>query len=299
MLALGFALSLPALALSGACAVAYSASDYFRKAVPSGASPALVLFFGAGLEMPVLTTWLVVSGDARLAPGYLLPGLAAAAVGLGASLLFIIAVRRSPLSLMIPLLALVPALTALLGGALLGEWPTARQTAGIFVVIAGLFTLFVPADGGFHPLAVWRNLIRQPGALPMAGVVVLWSISPPVDKLCMAHASVGVHGLLQLVGLWVAAGLWLVLRGGPKAFAPPPGAAIPLLGVGITAGLAYALQLAAYQATLVAVVELIKRTIGLLGALVFGRAYFQESITGPKAWGVAIIVAGLPLVLLG
>lgn len=299
MFALSFTLGPPALFFSFACAVSYSASDYFRKAVANDASAALVLFYAFGLEAPVLGLWLAASGDARLEPGYILPGLVAAPIGLGATWLFLVAVRRSPLSLMVPLLALVPVLTAVFAGLVVGEWPTLRQAAGILVVALGLFILFVPADGGFHPLLVWRNLAREPGALPMAGVAVLWSISPPVDKLCLAYASVGMHGLVQLLVLFVATGLWLVMRGGLKALAPPRASAGPLFGVGLTAGIGYGLQLAAYQLTLVAVVEVIKRTVGLVGALVFGRAYFKESVTGPKVAGIIIIALGLPLVLLG
>ncbi len=299
MFALSLTLGLPALFFSVTCAVAYSASDYFRKAVPNDASAALVLFYAFGLEAPVLGLWLVASGDARLETGYILPGLVAAPIGLGATWLFLLAVRRSPLSLMVPLLALVPVFTAVFAGLVVGEWPTLRQAAGILVVAVGLFTLFIPASGGFHPLLVWRNLAREPGALPMAGVAVLWSISPPVDKLCLAYASVGMHGLVQLLVLFVATGLWLVVHGGLGALAPPRASARSLLGVGLTAGIGYTLQLVAYQLTLVAVVELVKRTVGLVGALIYGRVYFNEPVTGPKVLGIVIIALGLPLVLLG
>ena len=304
MFTLGFALSLSAVACSIACAVAYSSSDYFRKAIPSSASPMLALFYGFGLEAPVLAVWVAVSGDARIAPEYVLPGLADAAIGLGANILFLVAVRRSPLSLMIPILALVPVLTAVLGGVMLGEWPTLSQAAGILFVVAGLFTLYIPAQrengrGSFHALAVWRSFAREPGSLPMAGVVVLWSLSPPVDKICLEYASVGMHGLAQLTILWGACGISLFATQGPKALVLPRAAVKPLLGVAVTAGVAYGLQLAAYQMTLVALVELFKRTIGLVGALILGRAYFQEPVTGPKLAGIAIMVLGLPLIFLG
>jgi len=299
MFTLGFALSFSAVACSIACAVAYSSSDYFRKAIPTSAGPMLALFYGFGLEAPVLALWVAVSGDARITPEYVLPGLADAAIGLGANILFLVAVRRSPLSLMIPLLALVPALTAVMGGVMLGEWPTLSQAAGILFVVAGLFTLFIPAGRGFHPLTVWRSFAREPGSLPMTGVIVLWSLSPPVDKICLDYASVGMHGLAQLIILWSVCGIWLLASNGPKALVLPRAAVKPLLGVAVTAGLAYGLQLAAYQMTLVALVELFKRTIGLVGALILGRAYFQEAVTGPKLAGIAIMAIGLPLVLLG
>ena len=292
-------LGLPAIALSIACAAAYSASDSLRKAIPHQAGALLALFYAFLLEAPILGVWLVLGGDYRLAEGYFLPGLAAAAVGLGANILFMVALRRSPLSLMIPMLALVPVITALFSGMLIGEWPSASQAAGIVFVAAGLFALYLPPGAGFSLRAVWGAFAREPGAKPMLGVVLLWSLNPPIDKMCLDFASVGMHGFVQLLVLSATLGFWLVLRGGPRALRLPAGTIRPLAGVALTAGIGYGLQLAAYKMTLVAVVELIKRVIGLIGALFLGRAYFQEAITGPKAIGIAIMALGLPLVLLG
>lgn len=293
------AVTLPAVAASAACAAAYSTSDFFKKSVPGAVVPALALFYAFSLESLVLVLWLLLSGDTRFDAGYIVPGAAVAVIGLAANILYLIALRRSPISLMVPLLALVPVFTAVAGGVLLGEWPTAQQGLGIIAVAAGLFLLYVPSTGGFHPVLVWRSFAGLAGTKPMIGVVLLWSISPPVDKLCLAHAGVGLHGLIQLIILSSATGLWVLIKGGPRAFALPKGAAKPLFGVAATAGLGYGLQLAAYQMTLVAMVELIKRVVGLIGALIFGRAYFQEPITGPKLTGMAVIALGLPLVLLG
>lgn len=294
-------LSLPALGLSLGAALAYSVADYFRKAVPADCPVPLMLFYAFALEMPVIVVWLWVSGDVRLSMDYLLPGLAAAAIGLGANFFFIVAVRRSPLSLMIPMMGLVPVLTALISGALLGEWPTTHQAAGIVLMAAGLFTLYIPKDrsGRLSFAAVWRNLRREPGMKPMAVVLVLWSIGPPVDKLCLTQASVGVHALVQLLILWSATAVWLIPRGGLKSLALPRAAIRPLLGVAFTAGLGYGLQLTAYRITLVAVVEVFKRSFGMISALILGRVFFGESITPTKVLGIAIMAAGLPLVLLG
>lgn len=293
------AITLPAILASAACAAAYSSSDFFRKSVPGAVSPALALFYAFSLEAPVLALWLALSGDTRFDIGYILPGAAVAVIGLAANILYLIALRRSPISLMVPLLALVPVFTAIAGGVLLGEWPNAQQGFGIIAVAVGLFLLYVPPTGGFHPILVWHSFAGQAGAKPMMGVVLLWSLSPPLDKLCLAHAGVGLHGLIQLIILASATGAWVILHGGLRAFVLPKGAAKPLLGVAVTAGIGYGLQLAAYQMTLVAMVELIKRVVGLVGALIFGRAYFQEPITGPKLTGMAVITLGLPLVLLG
>jgi drug/metabolite transporter (DMT)-like permease len=293
VLTLGF----PALILSLGCAAAFAGADYFRKAIPLSVPLPLALFYLFGLEMPVLGGWMLASGDIRLTADYLVPGLAAAAIGLGANVLFIVALRRSPLSLMIPLMALIPVATTLLSGVLLHEWPRPLQTAGIIIVVLGLFILYVPFNGGFHPLAVWRNFAREPGAIPMIGVVALWSLSPPIDKICVAHASVGMHGLLQLVFLCSVMGAWLTMRGGRQALVLPRATLKPLFLAAMAGGFGYALQLAAFKIAPVGIVELFKRSIGLISALALGRALLQERVTGPTVAAITVMAVGLALIL--
>ena len=292
------ALSFSALALSVASAVAYSGSDYFRKAVPATCAAPLVLFYMVGGQIPILALWLWISGDFNISVDYAVPGIAVALAGLAANLLFIAAVRLSPLSLMIPLLGAIPAVTVIFGGIILEEWPAPHQTVGIVLVAMGLVTLYIPSDGKFGLAALWQNIRRQPGIKPMAGVIVLWSLAPPLDKVCVEYSSVGMHALIQLLFLETATALWISLNGGRRAFAAPRMATQPLVGAAITVGLAYGFQLAAYQITLVAVVELLKRAIGMIGSLILGRAMFGEPLTLPKLLGIVIMAIGLPFVIL-
>jgi drug/metabolite transporter (DMT)-like permease len=294
----------PATALG--CGLTYLAVDYLRKVVD--APPLQIVFVFIALQIPVLAVSAWLSGDfagvSRLAAGYWLPGLADVAAGLGANVLYLLALRRSPFSLMVPLLALIPGVTLILSGLLLGEWPTARQATGIAIVVAGLFTLYsaagrAPARGGIlGPLrAALHNLRREPGARLMAGVVILWSTTPGLDKLCVAQASVSLHGLIQVSVISAALALWIALRHGGSAFRVAAPARKPLLAAGILGGAGYVLQLVAYQMMLVAAAELIRRVSGMLGALVIGRLALNEPLSAAKVAGVLIIAVGLPLVL--
>jgi drug/metabolite transporter (DMT)-like permease len=292
------ALSSPALLLGVACAVAFSASDYFRKAVPTSCSTPLVLFYIVGLQMPVSGAWIFISGDAHVASDYWLPGVIDAASGLIANLLFIAAMRRAPLSLMVPLLGLVPVLAVVFAGALLGEWPTLQQGLGMALVTTGLLVIFLPSDSVLDLRAAWRNLVREPGTRFMTGVILLWSATPALDKMCVERSSVGVHGLLQLAMLWSAILIWVLARDGARGLRISREAIGPLVGAGATAAVAYLLQLAAYKLTLVAVIELLKRVIGMVGSVVFGRVLFKEHLSAAKVIGITIVAVGLPLVIL-
>jgi drug/metabolite transporter (DMT)-like permease len=292
----------PAAALG--CGLTYLAVDYLRKVVD--APPLQIVFVFIALQIPVLAISAWAAGDfaggSFITADYWLPGLADVAAGIGANVLYLLALRRSPFSLMVPLLALIPGVTLILSGLLLGEWPSGRQATGIVIVVAGLFTLYSAAGttgaGLFAPLmSAVHNLRREPGARLMAGVVILWSTTPALDKLCVAQATVSLHGLIQVSVISALLALWLALRQGLGAFRVTAKARKPLLAAGLLGGAGYILQLAAYQMMLVAAVELIRRVSGILGALVVGRLALNEPLSPAKIAGVLIIAAGLPLVL--
>jgi drug/metabolite transporter (DMT)-like permease len=289
--------SFSAILLSLGCGIGFAASDYFRKAVPAACPNALVLFYFVGGQIPILAGWLMFSGDARFTAAYWLPGVVDIGLGVGANLMFIAAVRRSPLSLMIPLLALVPVLTTVTGAVVLSEIPSLRQVSGTALIVAGLFVLYLPQGEGLRVGAAWRAIRQEPGVPLMLMTTLAWSLTPVFDKLCIAASSVPMHGLIQVIAIWGISGVWVVAVHGWRGLKPPPGSAGPLAGAALSAGLGYGLQLAAYQAAMVAVVEGLKRVTGLLSALVVGRMMFAEPMTTPKILGIIVLAIGVPLIL--
>lgn len=294
-----FTVSASAVLLSLGCGIAYAASDYFRKAAAHGCPTMVVLFYFIGGQLPVLVGWLLLSGETRLTADYWLPGAADVAFGLAGNLLFIAAVKRSPLSLMVPLLALVPVLAAGAGAIMLREMLSPGQIAGTALIVAGLLGLYMPADQGLNLGAILRAFRREPGVPFMIGTIVSWSLTPTFDKLCVQASSVPLHAFIQIAAICACAGAWLIATGGLRSLAAPAGVRGALAGGAIAAGIAYIFQLAAYMATLVAVVEALKRVTGLLAALVVGRVKFAEPITAAKLVGVVVLAVGVPLILIG
>jgi len=72
----------------------------------------------------------------------------------------------------------------------------------------------------------------------------------------------------------------------------------PAVLASASAGLAYGCQLLAYQMTLIGAVESLKRVIGLLSALLLGRIFLGEPLSTPKLTGIALMVIGVPLIIL-
>lgn len=291
--------SFTAFLLSLGCGLGFAASDYFRKKAADDCPAMLVLFYFIGGQMPILATWLIFSGELRWTNAYIGPGVVDVGLGLCANLFFVLAVRRSPLSLMVPLLALVPVLTAAAGALVLREMLSPFQIGGTGMIVVGLFVLYGPGGRGMSFAATWQAFRREPGVPFMLLTILCWSLTPVFDKMCVNASSVPMHGLIQIVAIWLLAGIWMLAKGGLKQLIPVRSAFFPLMGGAISAGLAYGLQLAAYLATLVAVVEGLKRVTGLLSSLIVGRVFFGEAMTRPKVAGVAILAVGVPLILIG
>jgi multidrug transporter EmrE-like cation transporter len=91
----------------------------------------------------------------------------------------------------------------------------------------------------------------------------------------------------------------LVSRRAGELAAGMRGRALPLLAVGIAvSAVALVLQLLVIRVALVGVVEAVKRAVGNVMALLLGGALFGEAIGWKKVLALALLVAGVVLILL-
>jgi len=289
---------LPFLAVAGA-SLALSGFDLSRKLLGRHLAPLPMVALLATASIPLfgLLTWL--AGDSRLSPGYAAPALGSIALNLGAHVAFLEAVRRSPLSLTVPLLSLTPVFTAFAGLLLLGERPTPAGIAGIVLVVVGALWLHRvdrpdPAPG----LARFRFSLRKPGVWLMTTAALLWSVSLPLDKMAVGLSSPALHGLVLTSGISVGALAFLAQRrrlGELKEVRGCPGIFLVAL---CASTVALGLQLVAIQWVLVSLVETAKRGVGNLAAVVLGRSVFREPLTLAKVGAALLMSVGVALLLL-
>lgn len=274
------------VALGGAAC--WAGLDATRKALVRDAPPTVAAMWLSFGQAPFFAAAL--SLDARLAPGYWLPGASALALQVVANLLFMRAVQVSALSVTIPFLSFTPVFAAFVAIPLLGELPSRWQWAGIALVVAGAVSLHARSDA---PL--WRRL--DAGSAMMVGVSACWGLSANLDKLALEHASESLHALVQTAGVGLALLGWLLVRRSPVTV---PRRAWPALvgSVAFAAG-ALALQLWAIQLLFVGVVETIKRAVGVISSVLVGRLAFDEPIRPQKLIAVGLMIAGTVAVVLG
>ncbi len=280
-------------------ALCWAGLDVARKGLAERTEAAVPVVIGLMLaQAPVFAVWAFVAGGAFPDPvAYALPGGGALVLNVLANVAFVRAVQLSPLSLTVPLLSLTPVFTGLLAIPLLGEWPAARQWVGIAVVVVGAFALHASRHTR-SAADLFRALLREKGSALMAAVALFWSLTGPLDKRALEHASIPAHALVQTGGVGLVLLLYLLLRGRLSRLRRLGGSLPHLGGASLLAIGAVTLQLHAFQLMLVALVETLKRAVGIAASVLFGRALFGEAVTAPKLVAIALMAAGTVLLTL-
>lgn len=287
-----------ALLITLAASLGWVALDTLRKTLAQRMPALAVVVWLFGVQALGFAAWAALSGSGLPQGGYLAPGLIMLGLNMLSNWMFIEAVRVSPLSLTIPLLSFTPVFTALLALPIVGEAPSGRQAVGIGVVVVGAVLLNAPRmRAGAGGRGLLRAFMEERGVPMMLGVALIWSVVAPMDKLALTYAALPVHAAIQTGGvslglalLCLATGRGALLRAGW----PQRGRVLLTAAVGAAA---LALQLAAFQLTLVSAVEAIKRVVGLVGAVILGRALFQEAVSAHKVAAVALMAVGTALIL--
>jgi len=265
--------------------------DAVRKALAERITPlALATLLAAG-KIPGFALWAAVDGSWSIPPAYILPGLGVVVTALIASVLFLWALRLSPLSVSIPMLSLTPAFAVLIAFLLLDEAPTGRQQIGIGAVVTGAFFL----NTGIQSVRGGRW--GDPGAWIMVAVSALWAAAMTLDKVAMQYTDAPTHGIVHVTLIALLLLLFTVVRGQWRTLAEVRTMG-GLYGAAIVLGtLATALQLVAIQVVLVSVVETIKRFVGLTMSVVNGRIFFREPVGRRKVFAIIWMGAGVFLLV--
>lgn len=279
--------------IAAAAALGWSLFDLTRRFLVGRMSTwALVVWVTVG-ALPLILAWGLAAGDWRLGSGYLAPGLASVALNVVANFAYFRSLQLSPLSVTLPLLSLTPVFSAVLGGFVLGERIGARAWLGIALVVVGAALLSTVRSAGSP-----AGFRIESGSLLMGLVALCWSVTLLLDKMAVLRASAPVHALVLNAG--VAAGGLLALAGTGRLgeLAAIRGSWLRLLATVACGAAALTSQLYAIQRLPIGLVETLKRGVGGTLAVVWGRAFFAEAVTLRKLVSVALLGAGVGLLLL-
>ena len=103
-----------------------------------------------------------------------------------ALILYVKAIKTSPLSLTIPFMALSPVFIIIIAFFLLGEWPDKSGFLGIFLITAGAYLLNAKASnlGLLGPI---KAIAKERGSVLMIIVAIIYSITSTIGKIAVQH----------------------------------------------------------------------------------------------------------------
>ena len=215
-----------------------------------------------------------------------------------ANLMFLRAVQISPLSLTTPYLSFTPVFTALLALVFYGEVPGVWGWAGIAVVVAGAFFLNrKPGAKGF--LAPLLALKEERGSVYMLGVSVMWSVTPLLDKGGSERVGPIWHTFILAALLAITFFGWLFYKDGSreKILDEWRGRSRWIMAGGLVSAGAMACQFASYAWMDIAIVETIKRAVGVTVAMLAGYLLFGEKDIGRRLVAALVMVIGVAMIL--
>lgn len=289
-------MTLLVVGMIAASSLAWSVFDMSRKKIAERLSPVPVVVWLMLLQTPLFAMVSMVEIWRAPAPDYWYPAIGSILLNCFANVLFIMSVSWTPLSLAIPVLSLTPVFTA--GGAflLLGEPTSMRQAVGIAVIVTTTFALG-RGETALEIKEEERSQVRK-GMIFMGIVAFLWATTPVLDKICLQYVPSSQHAFIQCLGVAGILAVGLRIRRDVAPMSHVLGSARWFVLAAVAAAIALGTQLWSIQYVPVGIFEALKRSIGLIAALIFGFLIFREPVTRLKAWLVVLMGLGIFILLI-
>ena len=213
-----------------------------------------------------------------------------------AMLLYMRAIRDSPLSLTLPYLAFTPVFALLFGFLLLGETVTPIGLMGIILIVAGAYLLNIEQLYGSHgrnPLAPLRAITQNIGSRIMLAVAMIYSVTSVAGKGVLQYVPAAFFGVFyySLIGAIVLVGFYALRPRQLRLLWRRP---LVHFVIGTLMAVMVITHFLAISEIEVAYMIAVKRTSLIFGIL-YGVLLFDEKQAGFKLIAGCFMVAGVGL----
>jgi len=283
--------------LSLICALSLAAADAFTKkffptydgwellvvrfVVPAALLLPLVFLYPIPATPPIFWAWI-----AALVPLEIL-----------AMLLYLLAIRDSPLHLTLPYLAFTPVFNVLTGLMILGETVSLHGLLGIMLVVSGAYLLNIrQLKNSKNLLAPFLAITKERGSRLMLSVAAIYSLTSAAGKGAMQYATPESFGAFYYVTIGFVLVIVTLLYRPAKlqvAFRRPE----HTLFIGLLMAIMVVSHFLALALIEVAYMISVKRT-SLLFGIVLGAVLFKERHLAQHFLAGALMVSGVALILI-
>ena len=234
---------------------------------------AVVFFF---IEIPPLdnTFWLTL--------------LVAVPLDVTAIILYVKAIRLSPLSLTIPFIALSPMFVIITAFVILGELPDISGLFGILLIVIGAYLLNVRATkhGVLGPI---KAIKKERGSVLMIIVALIYSLTSTLGKVAVLHSSPLFFGAFYPFILTIIFTVIVGYKGHLSGVISRPRI---FLGIGFFIAMMMLSHFTAISLTDVAYMISVKR-LSLLFSVAYGWILFGERNVAERLIGSILMIAGV------
>lgn len=225
---------------------------------------------------------------------FLIALLASSVLQLGVILLYFKAIKRSELSVTVPLITLTPLFMLLTSPIIIGEFPSALGVVGIVLIVVGTYISNMSEDPK-KIFAPFVSLIRNQGSRYMLLVAFIWSITANIDKIGVEETS-PLYWAFSKDFVILIYMIPILMWKSKKPFLQMNNRKWPLLMVGFFKSTSVVTQMFAIQFILVPYVISIKRASSVF-IILFAFLYMNERKNfRNRMAGIIIILLGLGVI---
>ena len=182
-----------------------------------------------------------------------------APIGISATVLYMKALDAGDISLISPISGLSPLLLLITTPLIVNEFPSALGLVGVMIATLGVYLLEVNKASANDVLQPFKSLFSNPGAKYILLVVILYSVSAPVDKIAVEASSPIMYTLALHIVIAAALTPMMIYKNGYETLPKIKKDIKWVSAVGALSGLASLLQMIALTYTLVVYVIAVKR----------------------------------------
>jgi drug/metabolite transporter (DMT)-like permease len=288
------------LGLSLLCALSLASADAVTKRYLADYTGGELLMVRFGLAGVLLAPGLaLVPLPADLPPAFWVWMVLLVPLELVGMLLYVVAIRDSPLNHTLPYLAFTPVFTTVTGWVVLGEQVSARGFAGVMLVVVGAWILNLEAldlRRASSWIAPFRAIARERGARLMLVTAAIYSLTAVMSKAALGHATPASFGPFYFAVIGAVTLLVIPLRepGGFTALWRRPTANLAVAALFAVMVVTHFLAIAQVEVAYMIAVKRTSLVFGVIyGAILFGERHVARSLlaSGMMVVGVGVIAA--------
>ena len=276
------------------CALSLATADALsKKSLDDNTDPYIVAWARTGYAAPFIAVIIPFINIPELDSVFFVITFLAVPLDIIAVLLYIRAIKVSPLSLTLPFLSLTPIFLIGTSYIILGEKPDKFGFIGIILVVIGAYLLNVHTiSQGF--LAPFMAIVKEKGSVLMIIVAFIFSIGACLGKIAVQHSSPAFFSVIYIFLLSLF--LFIIVSFKSKQFLSKSiSRPVPFVFIGMLIAIMIVTHLKAISLIEVSYMISVKRLSILIG-VIYGVMFFNETNIKERFLGAAVMVSGIIMI---